>query len=432
MKKIIILLLLCSGFTSSAQDTTDYFNPGFLRYENHIYKPSIHTVILERNNEMVSDPIIVLNSEQQLHLQFDDLTDESRNYYYRFIHCDFNWQPSQLHESDYIEGFYYDVIPDRNPSFNTYQIYYHYRLNFPTSQMRLTKSGNYLLVVYDNENPDQPIITRRFRIMESLVSIKSHVHRPVVVEYRTTHQEIDFTINYTDYTIANPYSDIKVALQQNGRYDNAITNLKPLFIKDKEVEYNYEDGNLFNGGNEYRNFDLRTVLSTTPFVQSLIVDPETQRYRAELRLEESRSFQRYSILDDINGKYLIKIYDGRNDQTEADYVNVVFRLKYPDPPANGTFYVMGGLTDWSVQPQARMKYDYQLKQYTTSLMVKQGYYNYQYVWVEDGKTKADETKIEGNHFETENDYYIAVYHSDPSFRYDRLIGLQKISSRNIY
>ena len=105
----VFILFFCSlTFNLSAQDTTDYFRADFIRYENHIYKPTVYTVVLERNTERLSEAIIALNSSQQLKLSFDDLQSESVSYSYKFIHCDFNWQPSQLHESDYTEGFFYD------------------------------------------------------------------------------------------------------------------------------------------------------------------------------------------------------------------------------------------------------------------------------------------------------------------------------------
>jgi Domain of unknown function (DUF5103) len=431
-RNLFLFLLIALSHFSNAQDTSDYFNPGFLRYENYIYKESVHTVILERNNEPLSDALIVLNSGQQLHLQFDDLKQETSNYFYRFVQCDFNWQPSELHESDYTEGFFYEQIQNWKPSFNTYQVYYHYSTVFPTEQMRITKSGNYLLIVYDNNFPEIPVITWRFRVIESLVNVTANIHRATIGEKRNSHQEIDFSVNYSDLKIANPFSDIKIALQQNGRFDNCITNLKPLFLKDQEVEYNYEEENIFNGGNEFRNFDLRSVINTTPFVKSIKTDSSTGLYLATIRREQSRSFERYSIIDDINGKYLIKIYDGRNDQTESDYVKAVFHLAYTEPRANGSFYVFGALTNWMFLPAARMVYSDVSQEYTTSLLVKQGYYNYHYVWVEDGKKTADETIIEGNHFETENDYSIIVYFRDPVTRYDRIVGFKKLNSRNIY
>ena len=418
--------------TLAAQDTTDYYQAGFIRYTNYIYKPGIHTVTLERINEPVSDALIILNSDQQLQLSFDELTDESTNYFFKYIHCDYNWQPSKIHESDYTKGFFYEQVPDYKPSFNTYQVYYHYNAVFPTEQMSITNSGNYLILVYENNEPEKPVITWRFRVVEPLVSISSNIHRATIIEQRNSHQEIDFKIDYADYPVQNPYVDLKVLIQQNGRWDNCIKELKPLFMKAHELEYNYEEENVFNGGNEYRNFDLRSLLYTTPYVEKIVQDSLTNIYKVKLRRDESRSYDRYSILEDINGKFLIKIYDGRNDQTESDYADVSFHLKYPEPLGNGNFYIMGGLTNWLLDPKARMVYDYQNQEYTCTLFLKQGYYNYQYVWVDDAKKMADETIIEGNHFETENDYYIFVYHSDLSTRYHRLIGFKKFNSRNIY
>lgn len=426
------IFFFCLSLTLSAQDTTDYFKSGFIRYSNFIYKPGIHTVQLERNNEPLSDAVIILNSSQQLHLGFDDLTSESANYFYKFIHCDFNWEPSSLQESDYTDGFFYEQVPDMKPSFNTYQVYYHYSAVFPTAQMRITKSGNYIIMVYDNNDPENPVITWRFRVAESAVSINSTIHRASVIDQRSSSQEIDFTIDYGEYPLQNPYADLKIVLQQNGRWDNCITNLKPLFMKAHELDYNYDTENVFNGGNEFRNFDTRSLRYTTPYVEKITQNAETTLYEVLLRNDENKSFQRYSIIDDINGKFLIKTYDGRNDQTECDYTYVTFRLKYPDPLANGNFYVFGELTHWSLDPKAKMVYDYNNNEYTCTLLLKQGYYNYQYLWAEDAKKAADETAIEGNHFETENDYFILVYLRDPFLRYDRLIGLKKINTRNIY
>ncbi len=429
--KILLVLLLISGGSVFSQDTTDYYKPGFIRYENYIYNPQIRSVTLSRNNEPVSDAVIILNSTQQLNLGFDELTQESKNYYFKFIHCDFNWSPSRLHESDYTDGFFYEQVSEYAPSFNTYQPYYHYSIVFPSQQMRITKSGNYIILVYENNNEEQPVLTYRFRVVEQLAMFTSSIHRATIVEDRNSKQEVDFSINYTGYNIQNPYSDLRIVIQQNGRWDNMITDLKPLFVKDHEVDYNFEEGNVFNGGNEFRNFDMRSLQYSTPYIEKIIPD-SSGGYHVFVRKDESRSYQRYSIIDDINGKYLVKIYDGRNDNTEADYAKVTFRLKYPDPLASGTFYVMGALTNWKTDTISKMKYDYAESVYSCTLFLKQGYYDYEYVWVDDTKKAADETAIEGNHFETENDYYLYAYHIDISNRYDRLIGFKKLNTKNIY
>ena len=197
------------------------------------------------------------------------------------------------------------------------------------------------------------------------------------------------------------------------------------------MEYNYEDLNVFNGGNEFRTFDTRTTKFQTQYVKKIEPDSSTI-FHFYLKDEESRSFKRYSIEDDINGHYLIKVYDGNNSDLEADYVQVHFHLNSDNIMPNGNYYVYGALTNWSIVPLARLKYNYDEQAYETNLFLKQGYYNYEYVFVEDGKKTPDETLIEGNHFETENDYSLYVYQQLPASRYQRLIGYKKISSKSIY
>ncbi|HHU35332.1 MAG TPA: DUF5103 domain-containing protein, partial [Bacteroidetes bacterium] len=76
-----------------------------------------------------------------------------------------------------------------------------------------------------------------------------------------------------------------------------------------------------------------------------------------------------------------------------------------------------------------MEYDESREEYTKSLLLKQGWYNFQYVLV-DAQGKTDELMFEGSHYETENDYLIIVYYRNPRERYDRIIGYQSIKSRH--
>ncbi len=432
MKKhfLFFFVSLCLCGKSLSQES-DYFKDDHLRYENHIYRPNIKTIILELDNHPLSDPIIELGSEQRLHLSFDDLDGESKDYSYKFFHCDPRWNLSPLDETEFLEGFYSEHITSYKPSFNTLQPYYHFNAVFPNSQMRFTKSGNYVLMVYENNDTDKPILTQRFQIVESHVKILPNIHRATIVDQRNTSQEIDFNITYNNYPIQSPFSELTVVLRQNNRWDNAVYDIKPLFMKQNELEYNYEDANVFNGGNEFRNFDIRTTKFQTQFVKKIELD-STNTFNIYLKDEESRSFKRYSIEDDINGRYLVKVYDGGDSETESDYVYVHFRLKSDDVMPNGNYYIYGALTNWSTEPLARLTYNYDEQAYEVKLYLKQGYYNYQYVFVEDGKKIPDETLIEGNHFETENEYSIMVYQQLPGSRYQRLIGYKKLSSKNIY
>ncbi len=256
--------------------------------------------------------------------------------------------------------------------------------------------------------------------------MKPHVHQATIVQDRYSKQEIDFSIFYQGIQVSNPFEDIKVVVMQNGRWDNAITGLKPLFLRDNELEYSYDEENTFNGGNEFRTFDLRTVRVQTLFVKDIVQGPDG--YTVVLTTSISRSFDRYSVENDINGKFLIKNQDGFDDELGSEYAKVKFSLKH-DILANGNFYVFGGLTDWRLTTEGKMTYNYDDGVYETLLYLKQGYYDYEYMFLEDGAQLPDETIIEGNHYETFNEYTVLVYFRPLGGRYDRLIGLRRFSSR---
>jgi hypothetical protein len=64
-------------------------------------------------------------------------------------------------------------------------------------------------------------------------------------------------------------------------------------------------------------------------------------------------------------------------------------------------------------------------------MIKQGFTNYQYV-VADGNKKIDyENAIDGNFWQTENNYFAIIYYRENNQRYDRIIGKGVANSENI-
>lgn len=417
-------------FVFAQNDSADYYKDDYLRNENFIYAENIKTVVLEKNNYPLSEPVIELNSIDKLVLSFDDLNGNVKNYSYTFIHCNSDWTPSGINISQYLEGYFDDRITDYSFSFNTLQNYTHYKLIFPNENLRPVLSGNYILKVYETENPDKVIITRRWMMFENAVKIEADVNRATVIEDRNSKQEIDFSVITTFLDIQNPFNDIKITLTQNARWDNAIYNLKPLYVKDNVLDYNLSEENVFNGGNEFRNFDTRTIRFPTQFVKKITQD--TAGYHAFLRNDNSRSSLVYAIWDDINGKFLNVIYDNRNAETEGEYLHVHFILSFAEPLEKATLYVFGALTDWRLTEEGKLKYDEDAGIYEADLYLKQGYYNYLYAAISDGSGKTDATIIEGNHYETENDYSVYVYYRPGSARYDRLIGWKRINSKSIY
>jgi hypothetical protein len=417
-RKFISSLTDTSGSTASSKGV------GPLYYEDHIYKNNIHTVQLYDSSYQLSSPIIQLGTKQQLKLSFDDLDGGSQSFTYCLIHCSSDWRPSELSVMEYISGFQTDNITDYGSSVNTLQQYTHYNLMFPNDNMKITKSGNYILEVYTDNNPGKPVVTKRFMVVDPKATIDATIKPPPEPMDRAYKQQVNFTIDHSAFEIENPFGDLFVFIFQNGRLDNAISGLKPSFVKDGLLTYNYDVENVFTGGNEFRNFDIKTLRTQTEHVQKITSDSVNTVY---LMPEEKRMFKRYTTSQDINGKYLIKMQEASNSEREADYAYVHFFLPY-EMVTDGNLYLLGSLTDWQFKKECQLIYNPKRLGYETCMYLKQGYYNYEYVFLKEGQKAGDETLIEGMHFETENDYSILVYFHAPGTSYDQLIAVGHFNS----
>lgn len=408
--------------------TDDYFTESYIRYENHIYNAHIKTVLLHKEGWELSQAIIKLNSDEKLKLSFDDLDAQLKDYSYMVVHCNANWQPSPLLPPEYVTGLPDDFITEYKYSRRPLQRYIHYNLIFPNENMNVSKSGNYILKVFENGKQDSLVLTKRFMVVEEKVDITARIKPATTINDRYYMQEVDFSILSNEYIITNPFDDLKVVLMQNHRWDNAISSLQPLYVKDNELEYDYDEENVFTGGNEFRFFDIKDLRYYSEGIARISRDSSVNH--VYLDPSKRRSFKVYLEHRDINGKRLIKI-DERGDDSEidADYTYVHFSLPYPDLILEGDIYVYGALSDWQFTKECKMKYNYKKRAYETAVYLKQGYYNYMYAFLKDGEKAADETLIEGTHYETENDYTILVYHRSIGDEYDRLIAAEHFNSK---
>ncbi|MDA0714710.1 MAG: DUF5103 domain-containing protein [Bacteroidetes bacterium] len=414
---------------TSSSPSPDYIGERVLRYDNKVYTKTIRTVTLNPVGNPLDLPILTLGVPQNLELRFDDLTGDLNNYSYHVIHCNADWTPSDLIEMQYIDGFFSDFITDYQVSFSTLIPFVHYRLEFPNSGMRLLLSGNYLLVVTENNDMSKPIISQRFMVVESRVLIDPSVRQSSTIDDRSRAQAVDFIVQHPSFDIGNPLRDLQAIVLQNGRWDNMVTGLQPTFIREKSLEYRYETGKDFKAGNEYRKFNISSVRYNTEDVTAIYRD--SSRFVALLTPDLPRNKLGYRTWRDINGRFLVRSTDGFNDFTESDYIDVTFLLQDRNGLLGKPVYVVGMFNRYEQTGSNKMLYNQEDKTYSLTLPFKQGYYEYLYT-VKGRDGLPDVAPIEGSYFETENDYTILIYYRDISNDYDQLIGAKTVSTRDVF
>jgi len=417
MRILFITFFLSTVLFSKGQ----IYYPDAHIYSNQIFNENIKTVQLYKEGWNLSYPYIKLRSSEKLVFHFDLLGDQAETFYYTFIHCDKDWNKSDIFPNDFIDGYPENPIEDYEASFNTTVSYYHYNLVFPNDRASLKLSGNYILYVYPVDTPEEPAIIHRFIISEDAVKIDITAHRPQMTTNNNTHQQVDFTVNYSGLSINDPYRNVYSFILQNGRWDNAKRNLKPDFYGNNELKYNsLSDANIFQGGNEFRYFDIKSIRYQTEYVNS--IDYVIPYYNVYLYPSENREFKPYFYWQDFNGKYYIAFQEGRNPDIEADYVNVFFTLPSKQIIYGGNIYVSGSMNNWNLDKNNLMTYNPDRGEYECTMLLKQGWYNFEYVFLKEGSSDGTATIFEGSHYETENDYVLLVYYRNPRDRYDRVIG----------
>lgn len=387
---------------------------------NRTYVDDIKTIELYLDEFPYSQPIITLGSDEKLTLSFDDLSGESRYLKYTYIHCSHDWKIDGLSQLEYIAGFLEDEFNDYSYSFNTIVGYTKYQLNFPNDFMSITKSGNYVLFVYDDD-PSEPILTRRFMVREPIgAMINGQVRQASDVAQMHTKQEVDFIVYTGSYNVRNPARYLRANIVQNGRWDNAIIGLPYRSGKPGEYSFDYDlNENIFNGGDDFRVFDTKSLrYNGTRIVSVGYRQRENFAYVVE---DYARPYGAYQTNHTLNGYYHIKNEDFQGENTE-DYVRTFFTLKADFKIEGGDLYIFGGLTDWKIIEEAKLKQNTKTALWETSLMLKQGFYNYQYVLYNPLNNTIDETYIEGSHWEARNKYTIFVYLQEEGTIYDKLIG----------
>jgi hypothetical protein len=404
------------------QRPPEYYADKTLRYQDFIYSPDVKSVqcyvATGQPTEVFQPPVAPLQG-QSFTLEFDILGAQSQRLTAKLVHCDVDWKPSVLTDMQFLNEINEFLITDYRTGVGTKVPFYHYRLRVPPVKI----SGNYLLVVQSAGRV--PLVSRRLMVYQNDVEVDLRQGIPVAGAERYTLQQVDFAIRYGAMNLVNPAQEVKVILRQNFRWDNAKINLRPTFVRDAErlLQYQYFNfENAFPGLSEFRFFDTRSLRVLGQGMAKL--DPEANPRAVLLTLEGTRNGQGYTQYEDINGQRVFENREFGNGASNADYANVTFELK-AEQPAPGPVYVIGALTDWQFKDEFKLTYDAENQIYSTTALLKQGYYNYYYAT----QTPQGPNSIpwEGSHQETENQYDLLVYYRPPGTRADLLIGYQAIT-----
>lgn len=416
MKTILsITVVFFSIFSAQSQEV----------FQSKIYNKNVKTVLMYPGDDDMSLPIWDLGSSKQLTLNFDELNASVKDYYYTIIHCNSDWTRSDLDQSEYIDGYFEDQISEYQSSFNTTVNYTHYELKIPNDYMRPMISGNYVIEVFNSSNPDEAIFRKRFMVVERKTNIEMQVSNMNQGAYFYNDQELEIVVDYFQNEFYDINQNLEVQVLKNRNWVQMLVLKQPNVIKDNEFTFNDFSKLKFKGGNEFHHFNTKNIHYRAENIKNIsFVD---NMYHFQLVENKDRTFDDYQYVPDINGLFKIDVTQSDYPETEADYAYVYFTLHMKVPLQQGKMYVWGALTNYEFTSDNMLRYNFEQKAYEGRLLLKQGYYNFQYVTIEKGK--LDFTYIDGNHALTENSYTTLVYYHDFSGGYDRLIGHTEISTR---
>ncbi len=386
----------------------------------------VHSLKVAPLSNMYLPPVIMMNGDDRINVNFDLLDYDVHYLRYSVTHCDALWRPSVLVESEYVEGFNQADVDDYKQSEATFTHYFNYNFTIPNEDFQLTKSGNYVLRVYEQDDPDAVLFTARFMVCENTVNVRSEVTSRTDVDYNDTHQQLTVNVFYRPGMIADPYRELTTVIAQNTRSDNMAVLTAPMMVAHDHVTYDHQAGLIFEAGNEYRRIETVNLHSINMGVAQIgFFEPY---YHATLHTDLPRCNEQYLYDSTQHGHFTVRNAEGNDSDCDADYVVTHFALDCDGPVSGGNIFIDGEMVQGLPAATRLMRYDMGTGLYTCDLLLKQGAYNYQYLWVPDGTGMGRTDRIEGDKYQTTNQYAIYVYDRPMGERYDRLVGFGMITA----
>lgn len=409
---IIILLMQCS------------FIFGANVYQSEIFSSKIKTLRIQKPDDWLSAPVIGLEDGSEIEISFDELGAHPSHYVYDLIHCNADWTRSQLIQSEYMSGFSHTLVDEYTNSFNTVMDYVNYKIYFPNPNTTMKVSGNYVVLVYDENDLKTPVLTACFSVVEPETDINMSVTTNTDIDFNKAHQQVEFNIQH-NLKMNSPIQELKVYVTQNNRRDNMAKLVEPLNIQNKNLVYAHNKKLIFEAGNEYRRFEIITNRYNGINIEH--IEYHSPYYHAIIYPDQIRANRNYSYDEDINGRFYIRNSDAVDYDFEADYNFVHFTLPC-EKPFPYEVYMLSDIYNNELNDKSKLKYNIQNQAYEADLILKQGQYNYMYVTKKESSESAPASTalIEGNYFQTENEYTLYVYHRPFGGRFDKLIGTKTV------
>ena len=400
----------------------------FAQQPDKIYKSYISTAQLFQYGNQSQLPIYTINGGERIQLEFDDLEGNFKSYYYTYQLCDYNWKPVNLSPFDYLKGFTQNRITTYRYSSIALTRYTHYQIILPEQNSVPAKSGNYILKVFLDGDTSKIAFTKRLLVVETKASVSAVVVQLLSAQNFTSYQKVRFTVTTSDINAFSAAQQIKVVVLQNNRWDNAQKDIVPTFVRNNVLDYSNENIAQFPGGKEWRWLDIRSFRLQSDRIEHADYGKTfTNMYVVP---DIDRSAQRYVYYPDYNGTYNIITYESINPFWQGDYATVKFSFAPPGGKQidGKNIYVAGQFTGFETTDKYKMRFNESTGMYEASVFMKQGYYSYTYL-TEDENGVNKTNLLEGNYWETENNYTILVYYKSFTDRTDQLIGVGQINSR---
>lgn len=411
---LCLILIIVAFSTCAALDT-----------ETKIFDRRFRTLKTGVEDDFMSPPVIRMGTNDRLTIKFDEIGEDNSYLEYRVIHCNADWKPSRLVESEYVDGFNSQRIEDYAFSSATYVHYVNYLITIPNEDFRIIHSGNYLLQVYNPDDPDIVLLQTRFQVSENSVWVDGGVTSRTDRGHNTEWQQVNFAIDTEGFGRINSFQDLTVTVDQNNREATRRIIRNPLRESGNRLIYEHLNDLIFPASNEYRRFE--SVSNSFPGLHVDRLQYMGSNYHVWLKDDSPRINSQYSYDRTQHGRFLVREYNATDSDIGADYITVHFFLETPER-LNGEVYIDGEFTHGLFNDGNKMKYDPALGGYTAEIPLKQGAYNYQYVFRDyDSKGVPQPAPIEGNKYETQNEYGIAVYYHPPGSRGDRLISYRLLN-----